>query len=127
MFFKIHHPALYLIGIISLIAWGINIRINESEYEMKFYQKWHIARQRKLWVRMSYAALDGFIYTVLMLLFRFAATGFPSAQLLKTHPERLKVPILLILIISLAVGAVEYRSKEKKYHDINNKINKNKL
>lgn len=117
IFIKVHHPVLYLICIISFISWGIHRRVNASEYEMKFYQKWHIVRRRKPWLRMLYVALDGFIYVAFLFLTRYSVDGFPSAQLFKT-PYKLRVYLLSLLIISLATGAIRYRIKEKEYHSI---------
>ena len=115
----IHNPFLYSIlsiGLLVLVVFRIH---SETRHEESFFQKWHIARQRCYWVRLSLGTLKWVLFNTLLITIPFYVVGgYEPMRLI----EGLLSNMPLILIISPIFGVMDYKANEKRYHAIRERM-----
>jgi len=123
-FIKFHSPILSYAVPISLIAAALYRRLNEAKYERKFYQKWHIVRQRNYWVNIVFAGLSRLVYLLFLLTIPYyIVAGSSPLEVVREFSTGGSVSfILVLLLICLLIGRADVNSKERRYKQIAHKI-----
>lgn len=120
LFTNIYYPIWYYIGLLCLIALGIYREVAYKRYEKKFYQKWHIARQRGFAFHMIWQSARAALLLIgIVVLFQLFSYGLVwSEWLLLLTPTTLIASFIIVVTLGVIAGIYSWTENEKRYREI---------
>jgi len=114
---EIHYLTLYYFGIILLIPVALHKIIWNEKYDLKFYNKWHKAREQGFKVNVVREGVKGFGFIIVTVaISQFFGRGLTPFDIFSKLPSNVLVLlILLVMVFASVLGAAAWYENEKKY------------